>query len=146
MTPKSIQGFLDIIRNKPGDEPGMPGTKLTKTVKASMIRQYLREQFAERLRELEYEEVEVLEKVFDDAWEKMYQYLVHMVIFVYEEDALNIGQTEPVYPAPKFNIKTANFGKIVKEDMRTARLIEAYGDAFKRMEENKRTRRGVKPA
>lgn len=50
MTPGSIEGFLDILRNK----PPKVSKPLTAQQKATAIRQAIRKEFASRLKDLEY--------------------------------------------------------------------------------------------
>jgi hypothetical protein len=57
MTPRSIKGFLEILRNTPLN------VKPTKKQTAIAMRQMIRKGFARRLNNLEYEEVEMRKRL-----------------------------------------------------------------------------------
>jgi len=92
ITIDSIATFLKIIRGKKlpvvrvkEDELGTY-LEYSEEDKASITRQIIREQFAERLRELQPDELFLLETEFEREWDSLYDHLRDTMCLLYETE------------------------------------------------------------
>jgi len=92
ITVDSIATFLKIIRGKKlpvvrvkQDELG-PYLEYSEKDKADMARRIIREQFAQRLRELQPDELFLLETEFEREWESLYGHLRDTMCLLYETE------------------------------------------------------------